>query len=385
MALDRLSLIIADSDEAYADSLIGFVSARYPGRFSASFFSSEEFLKSFFNGGGKEVDILLMDKRICESLAPDAKTAVSRAAKTVILLYGGECAGDDAGYPAVNKYQRGDRLVSDIMGIFAEKTGDGAAEAVLGRRKTRIVAVFSPAGGSGKTCVAVSSCIRCAQNGMSVFYLNFEDMQSTPLFFEGGSRYNLSNFLYFLKDKDENLALRIESMCCIEPDYGIHFFSPPECSLEKDELSPEELNRMIKQFRRLGTYDVVFIDMSSSFNRCSMALLQGSDEIFIVLSPEEICRLKIKKFFNELDILAPEDRFKIGGKAVAVMNKCCVGENIDFKDIAESDLDIRARLPLCEGIRNLRGYDLLRALDDNFREGINSLVCKYIREMHERE
>ncbi|MCX7658857.1 MAG: chromosome partitioning protein, partial [Oscillospiraceae bacterium] len=224
--MGRLSLVIADGDEAYADSLIGFVSARYPGRFSASSFSRAEFLESFFNDREKRVDILLMDKKICEALAPEAKAAASKAAKAVILLCGGACSEDAADYPAVNKYQRGDRLISDIIGIFSEKTGIGAEEAVTGRKKTRIVTVFSPAGGTGKTCIAASLCIRCAQIGMTVFYLNFEDMQSTPLFFECSSRYSLSNFLYCLKCKDENLALKIESMRCIEPDYGIHFFCP---------------------------------------------------------------------------------------------------------------------------------------------------------------
>jgi len=93
-----------------------------------------------------------------------------------------------------------------------------------------VVAIYSPIGGSGKTTVAVNSAVHCAKKGLEVFYLNLENFQSTPLYFNCKKERNLSELLRCLK-QGRNVAAKIRQIKQKDADYGVHYFVPPEMSL----------------------------------------------------------------------------------------------------------------------------------------------------------
>ena len=62
------------------------------------------------------------------------------------------------------------------------KTYKNEGFAVKESNKTKLVSVYSPIGGAGKTTIAANACINCAREGMKVFYINLETIGSTFCF-----------------------------------------------------------------------------------------------------------------------------------------------------------------------------------------------------------
>ena len=63
----------------------------------------------------------------------------------------------------------------------------------------RVIAVYSPIGGSGKSTIAAGLSVQCARRGMKVLYLNFERASCTSAFFNPGQGVNLSRVMLSIK------------------------------------------------------------------------------------------------------------------------------------------------------------------------------------------
>jgi len=88
--------------------------------------------------------------------------------------------------------------------------------------------------------------------------------------------------LFFLKENNKNLALKIEGSRSIDSTTGVHYFLPPENVFDLDELTSDEIKRLIGQFKAMESYDVVIADTGSELNNVSISLLESSDLVFCV-------------------------------------------------------------------------------------------------------
>lgn len=326
--MSRLNIVIAHEDEEYIESLSGFLVAKYSQAFQVSSFSRKEPLEMFLEKNDHKIDLLLASRNLlndCKHLENIEVTAAFNDGQS-------SCQID--GFERIGMYQHGDMLVKRIMEILSRENQNCHIE-FSKSRSTTVVAVYSPSGGAGKTFVAVNLCIQCAKKGMSVFYLNLESIQS-PLPFPGNnSEDNLSHILFHVKERKENLTLKIEGAKCIDTVYGIHYFMPPYSSLEMDEVIPDDLFYLIQQIKQTYTYDIVFIDMTSIFDNKTVALLKESDEILLIVTGDTLSRAKANAFHKELKLISKEQDTHISSKIRVIMNK-------DMKNQASNDLDYMA-------------------------------------------
>lgn len=370
--LGRLRLAIADSDEAYVDSLVNFLISNYSLRFQINSFTRRDCLNDFLLEEGGKVDVLLISRDIFSDSLP-----VKRAG-TVILLADGRRNIESEAFPVVNKFQHGDRLVSNVMNIISDRVFH---QDILIERNDRakIIAVYSPAGGVGKTYITVSSCIRCSQTGMKVFYLNLEEMNSTRSFFDCNSEQNLSNIFFHVKEKSKNLHLKMEGIKCIDSQFNVHFFSPPDSNMEKEDMLPEEAEQLVGCLRQNGDYDLIFIDLSSSFNRINLKLLEMSDEILLIAAPEEMVKAKLKILETEIKKLVCSGNGSISNKVTVILNKymgepAVADQNFEFMGISAEIV-----LPYSEELQHIKETKQLAAPGSCFYSGISGLVGRYAK------
>lgn len=369
-----LRVVVADTDEAYLGSLSGFLTNMCSGRFQISSFSDKSRLDRYLSENIAEIDIVLINRK----LFPDNLSISERS--TVIFLTEGNCNAGFEGCYSVNKYQHCERLAANIIKIYSENAHrDGIYS--FGNKKSRVTAVFSPAGGTGKTTVSLCASIQCANKGFRVFYLNLEDFQSTPLYFDCGSGPNFSNFLYYLKNKDRNLDLRIEGFSSFDDHSNVRFFSPPESAIEINELTPGELSRLISELHKCERYEAVFIDMSSRLDRRSLAVLEESDTILLVITQDEVCMLKLKRLADELNILMKKNSKPcIWDKAVIVLNRFIDNGNPNLLE----DLKIEGinpliiKLPKSRELQYFKGASKFFDMNNPFNAGVSRLVSEFI-------
>lgn len=370
--MGRLKLVIGDNDGDYVESLADYLINKYPGRFQICSFTGREQLDAYFEKGGK-ADILLINPGMHNGTFPD-----KRAGITILLSDTKKCP-PSAPVRSIFKYQRGDILAAAIMEALSG-SGEGVETGPSGiGKRTRIIAVYSPAGGTGKTCISICSSVLCAKAGLSVFYLNMESISTTPVFFNCCNERNLSRVIYHLKEKRGNLDLAIESMTCVDEGSGVEFFSPPESTVELEELLPGELKRLLAQFREMGKHDIVFVDMADDFNSRTMALLEASDEVFLIVTRDSSCISKLKTYVTELDKLLEDDASGLWAKTTVILNKCRGRPDVGLYEGVTGGKPVDIKLAEFKGPLDISEAGIMSGINSGFYAGVNRLVSKYVK------
>ena len=369
--MTRLKLIIADTDETYVESIVGYFMLNYSQKFQVSSFTDKKCLIEYLSDESNSIDILLIDSSLYSYEIPRKNIA------TVVLLTAEKANSESTEYYTICKYQQGDKIVSDIFNIYAQKDEDDFVS-VTGEKKTKLVAVYSPIGGAGKTTVSTSCAIQCAQKGLDIFYLNLEDFQSTALFCDCKGEHTLSNILYYLRDNSKNLQLRIEAAKLIDHEYNLHYFCPPESLLDLQDSKPEELKTLLNQFRSMGQYDIVFVDMSSSFDDRNISILDACDEIMLVLPQDAVSDIKVELFSNEMDILKKRKGIDFSNKINLVLNKYNSYMALEVEAVSVCGNSIEYYIPAVPGMMAIKGNNRLMDLQGNFTESIEELIERYV-------
>lgn len=310
-ALSRLKLIIADNDAEYVSSLEKFLIIYYPHRFDITSFLSADKLCGYLKNSENN-DILLISR-------PMWKEDLYLKDECIITLSDHDCEPLPQSKGVIKKYQSAEKIVSDIMNIYV--SGCKEASPIKEGRRTCIVSVYSPVGGSGKSSVAAGLSILSAGRGLKAFYLNMEDMSCSEGFFSGDSEQCFSNVIFHLKGRESNHSIVMEGAKCRDARTGVFFFRPPDNSLEMHELTQEDIAALFKAFRSNAFYDVVFVDMPCATDKRCTALLSGSDVILSVLLPGKNAELKNKRFLEYISVLKSKYGIDLLDKMITVRNR----------------------------------------------------------------
>lgn len=310
--MGRLSLIIADNDTEYLENLEKFLLINYPQRFELFSFISAEKLSDFLNDV-QSVDILLISRRLYESgmntakaklvlfFSEDSPGAGTPIADKLPIGSGSQSAEIPGSFETVYRYQHMDKLVSEIIRLFSDKSLKNVS--FSGHGSTRIVGVVSPSGGAGSSSIAAGCSILCARKGIKSFYLNLEAIPSTELFFCGDCSQSFSNVIYYLKGKYGNLQIRLEGAKCVDTKTGVHYFKPPENIRELSELTDREAALLIGEIKRSAFYSYIFVDLAAGLDTFNSTILQLTDAILLVLAPDRRTIMKTTSFMAGLDLL----------------------------------------------------------------------------------
>ena len=298
--MGKLSLILADSDENYIYRLEKYLVINYPRQFDIFSFTNYEKLLNFLNQTDKK-DILLINSTIYDSELDNKNIG------SIIFLAGDSSDNIPDGYKSVFKYQHIDKLVSDILINYSVNCNEGcnirAGNTGTGS-DSRIVCVSSPTGGAGTTSIAAGLSILGAARGMKTFYLNMESVPSTNGFFKSVNvRSNFSNVIFCLKDREKSLAMRLEGLKTCDMINGVSFFLPPDNILELEELTTQEISRLLNELKAAGSYDIIFLDMPCGLEMRMVSALNLADIILLVATPGNIAKEKMRRLMEGYDIL----------------------------------------------------------------------------------
>ena len=188
----KISIVIADSDDLYLNHLSNYLISYADISFTVYSFTSKESLIKFISDKTNKVDIIAFT----EDLLDEAIRTAPAPAK--ILLTDGSYSDIDE-FVCVNKYQKAEKFIKDVSMVYAETTG--RVEAVSkGDKATNVIGVYSPAGGSGKTTLALAVALVLANQGKRAFYFNAEKINSTAKILNKSQNGSMSDIYLALKD-----------------------------------------------------------------------------------------------------------------------------------------------------------------------------------------
>ncbi|MFP4697745.1 MAG: hypothetical protein ACLFMO_03470 [Eubacteriales bacterium] len=296
------NLVIGDEDYQYNKNLATYINSDERKLFKAKGFSEENILGEYVKNNS--IDILL----ITPSMIKDVYT---KKAKCVILLSTGKIPNKIKEIPAIYKYQSVNSIVKEILNIYSDYNQDH----ILNKdTNTQIVGVYSPIGRVGKTTIAISLASLIGKS-KKVLYLNLEPLNTISCFLQSNNQYNLSDLLYYIKQKHPNLLLKLEGIK--ETINSIDYVSSVRCYIDLFETNIDEWRYLLSTLKEESDYEVIVMNFSNSFYEYTVDLLNECDKNFVVLVPEKTSFVQIKEWQHAMSLLKQDKLFE---KIVYVVN-----------------------------------------------------------------
>ncbi|WP_418792172.1 hypothetical protein [Phosphitispora sp. TUW77] len=289
----KIKLVLADFDGNYLDRVTAFInSSSFSAGIRVSSFTDVRKLADFLGSGCNQANILLAPPEFIESI-PEIKSCF----ELVVILADGRLNGELQEYKTVFKYQPGDKMIGRIMEMYSERNPN-AVKAVSGVKDSRLITVYSPAGGVGKTSLAFALASRLGEYGRSVLYLNWESINSMAGALPGTGECGMTRVLLGLEEDPDLLPLKFELYKKRSPEFNLDFFESVESFVEYSEMQ-SDLGLLFVKLKESGMYDDIVTDLDSAVNESTIKILGISDLILLVLSQDHVCRYKTGEFFRQ--------------------------------------------------------------------------------------
>ena len=184
------------------------------------------------------------------------------------------------------------------------------ARAAASREPGRIVAIFSPKGGVGRTTIAVNMAVAAAA-----------EPDSSVALMDGSFQFGDVGVLLNLNPKSKSIAdLVPELEAGGEPESldtfmmthssGLSVLLAPPSPELAETVTPAVAKRALEVLR--GRYDLVIVDCASSFSDATLAILDIADTIFTVLTLEITSIKNMRLFLEVADQLGyPDDKVQL--------------------------------------------------------------------------
>jgi pilus assembly protein CpaE len=164
-------------------------------------------------------------------------------------------------------------------------------------RDGRVIAIFSPKGGVGRTTVAVNMAVAAAT-----------DLGKSVVLMDGSFQFGDVGVLLNLNPKNKSIAdlapelesgVELESLdtFVINHSSGVKVLLAPPSPEMAELVTAAGLRRVVEALRM--RHDLVIVDCTSSFNDVTLGLLDAADIILTVLSLE-ITSIKNMRLFLEV-------------------------------------------------------------------------------------
>src|SRR5258706_3368594 len=210
--------------------------------------------------------------------------------------------------------------VSNDSGI----TSSGAG----GENGGRVIAIFSPKGGVGRTTVAVTLAVAAAT-----------ELGKSVVLMDGSFQFGDVGVLLNLNPKNKSIAdlvpeleageLESVDTFVINHSAGIRVLLAPPSPEMAELITPSGVKRVIEALRR--RHDLVIVDCTSWFNETTLAILDAADVVLTMLSLEITSIKNMRLFLEVADQLGYEQN-----KIKLVLNRADSSLGIRVADVESS-------------------------------------------------
>ncbi|MDD3217584.1 MAG: hypothetical protein PHC41_01235 [Lachnospiraceae bacterium] len=280
-------MAVVDTESAYAYNFMEYLNQKRNIPFEIQAFTNVENLAKFTRE--QPVEILLISD---QAMNDGVKQLPIRQ---IIILSEGIMPLNLEEYPSVYKYQSSETVVREVLAYYGERQAKEVVPCML-RNKTRVIGVYSPVGRSMKTSFALSAGQLLAKY-KPVLYLNLEEYAGFEDMFQKTYEKNLSDLLYYQRQKEGNLACQMVGM--IHSINGLDYLPPVLSPTDLIHTSYEEWEELIHVIQNQSEYEVLIIDVGDGIDDL-YNFLDLCDVIYMPLLSDSISKAKVKQFENLL-------------------------------------------------------------------------------------
>ena len=306
----KIKLFIATGDGDYADHLSDMLSEQYADAIEVSVSRTYE---SF-------CEMLASAKYDAALLEPSWITGADVGMISLPMLLGTD-AGDGARlspeYKQIDKYQRVSSIVERVFENYAKIT---PAENKRKSVNATVTAVWSPAGGVGKTTVALAYAIKKSAEGKRVMYLNLEHFSSIPVYYPEQGR-SISSVFEILENNEGNAGALISGIKKQDLESGVFYLCRPDNYDDMNILTAENICSLLCACA--GVADEVVADLPCTCDERTRGVFDMCEKVFLVTDATGTSHAKLMQFTRQHNVFA-----RIKAKAVLIANKAALPEGL---------------------------------------------------------
>lgn len=289
----NIKVAIADRDESYLDRL-GEGLQRYKHLTCTRYSDPETFQRALLS---RTFDVVLFDVSILSEKG-DSIPDLSNVTLPIFLYHGDTEIGILPSYiEKIDKYQR----VSGIYRRMTQLLHQHTSSMEQGERAA-LIAVYSPAGGTGKTVISWKLGKQLADGGKKVLYLSLEDVPAADAFVKNGGQSGMDMVFPFARKAQEDIGSKMDG--CMQEVFPNLYYLAPFSDLEDGmEVSEEEWGDFLVKLSAVGNVQYIILDMESGLSPRNRMLLLLADYIVLVEKPDPCTQAKMKRFLGQRALL----------------------------------------------------------------------------------
>jgi cellulose biosynthesis protein BcsQ len=283
--MERLTLVVADSDQEYLEMLIKYVrTSEFSSIMTIKAFSNKEHLNTYITTQPAPHITLIGSELMSDD---EFKSSLGM----VILLVPSQFSQDTESHPSLFKYQPIHQLLSTMKKMYLEQH-EVIVEQTADMGKTKVVSFYSMVGCSGKTTAAINMSRELSLIGKKVMYLSLESISSSPVWFGSTSKQGFEEILYYVKTNAKQVAAKIFQHKKIEPETGLMYIEPITYIKEIEDITREDVIGLVDALVNSSVYEYVVIDCDANFHERTLAALERSHEIILLALDDVQCVYK---------------------------------------------------------------------------------------------
>ena len=156
---------------------------------------------------------------------------------------------------------------------------------------------------SGKTAFALALGEILAES-RQVLYLNLEEYSGFEELFGTHYRTDLTDLIYFARQKEENLVYKLNSI--IQSFHGLQYVPPAFFSADIRGVTGEEWLLILKRIMEYCEYDVILLDLGGQMEGI-FELLQRCERIYMPVAADRIARAKLSQYEKLLQMMEQQE------------------------------------------------------------------------------
>ena len=292
------NLVVCDTEEEYAKALAMFFMRKKELMLQVHVCSSVGHAEAL----GKELraDILLAAAECAGEVQEKVR------AEKVFVLSTGRKSAEKAEYPALYKYQSGEKMLSCIIQECAELfDAEDMSQGMSGNKKQKIIGVFSPVHRIGKTEYALKLGEKLAETE-NVLYLNLEVFAGIGGHFKQEGQ-TLADVLYYARQEKGNLGLMLTTLVCHRGN--LDYVLPVPISEDLKEVHGSEWALLVNKILEQSIYETIVLDIGDGIPELYQ-LLKSCGEVHMPVLEDDYSKAKLLQFEREMNVLGQEDVLK---------------------------------------------------------------------------
>lgn len=281
------NLVICDSEVRYAYGLGENISERNELDVKVFVCTDLNYVRRFQKN--KEIHILMLGENVWREDQTDI------AAEHVFVLSSQMDIKLQENETVIYRFQSADAIFSSVFEMYSEKTSHSILKYTRKKRQ-RMIAVYSPIHRIGKTTFALSLGKELARNAKTL-YINLENYAGLGGAFRGQEERNLGDLLYYMKQENGNVALRLSMMVGKTGD--LHYIPPITMCTDLQSISLEEWKLLFEQIMNDGVYENIILDLGDCIQGL-FEILQMCDKVYMPILEDVVSTRRLEQFDENL-------------------------------------------------------------------------------------